>query len=734
MKPCLRTLFFVCLLSPLSLLADQKPSESRSFSITTKNAGITLEIGKDGRLYQTLFAAKKATPPSFSDKIKRQREFYPQWGDGYFNEPALQVTHADGNTSTSLVVIKEESKRVVGPGMLGKESTKPGDKITLTRVELKDPAYPFFVTLFFKAYEDLDIIEQWAEIRHEEPGPVRIERFASSSPLFPANDLYLTQFSGSYGDEMNPRTERLGSGIKVLDSKLAVRAHQNRHPNFLLSWGGAPQENEGEVWAGALAWPGSFQFAFEQTEVGTRALCGMNPFASQYNLEAGQVFTTPAMTWAYSPSGVGTVSRNLHRYVRTYALRDGDRPRDVLLNNWEATFFKFDEKKLVSLFDGAKELGMDLFLLDDGWFGVKHPRDSDNAGLGDWKVNTAKLPNGIGYLCEEAAKRGLRFGIWVEPEMVNPKSELFEKHPDWVIRQPSRALEEQRFQLVLDLTRPEVKEFVIQTVDDLLKSNPGISFVKWDCNRFVTQPGSPWLKKESQSHLGIEYNKAILDIMREISVRHPKVEMMVCAGGGGRVDYGSLRYFHEFWPSDNTDPLRRVPMQWDFSTFFPAITMAAHVTDMGKRPLKFAFDVAMSARLGMDMDLSKLSPEELAFAASAIKTYKDRLLPVVQLGELYRLESPHTGPRAALNYVSEDRSRAAVFVLQTKEGPATPVKPAGLDPAKRYTVREWNLPQGASSSLPADAPPLSGETLMTQGIPTSCTKACDSMVLELVAE
>ncbi len=609
-----------------------------------------------------------------------------------------------------------------------------GQGITLTRIELKDPAYPFFVTLCFKAYAAYDVIEQWAEIRHKERGTVVLERFASSSPLFNGNDLFLTQFSGDYANEMNPVTEQLTPGIKVLDSKIAVRAHQFRNPSFLLSRGGAAQENSGEVWVGSMAWPGSFQFAFDSNGHNTRALCGINPFASQYKLEPGHMFTTPVMVWAYSDAGSGPASRNLHRWARQYILRDGNQPRAVLLNNWEATGMNFDENKLVSLFDGAKEAGIDLFLLDDGWFGVKYPRNSDKAGLGDWTVNPAKLPRGINYLCEQAAQRGLRFGIWLEPEMVNPKSELFERHPDWAIQQPHRKLEEQRNQLVLDLSRPKVKAYVLKCADDVLSQNPGISYVKWDCNRYLTQPGSPWLKPGFQSHLGIDYNNALLDIMKEVAARHPKVEMMVCSGGGGRVDFGSLRYFHEFWPSDRTEPIRRVTMQWDYSAFFPAIAISGHVTDMGKRPIKFAFDVAMSVRLGMDMDLSKLSPADRKFVASAIKTYKEKLLPVVHFGDLYRIESPHTGPRAVLNYVSSDRSRAALFVLQTKDGPAMVAKPQGLDPLKRYRVRELNLPAGAVSGLPQHDKVIEGSVLMQEGINPPCKKSCDSIIMEMVAQ
>src|SRR5258708_2959625 len=309
-----------------------------------------------------------------------------------------------------------------------------------------------------------------------------------------------------------------------------------------------------------------------------RAICGINPFGAVYELGSGKIFSSPAMVWTYSDRGKGQVSRNLHRWARRYGMRDGDKPRPVLLNNWEATFFDFNEQKIVSLFEGAKQLGAELFLLDDGWFGNKYPRNNDTAGLGDWQANAKKLPHGLSYLAAEANKRGIKFGLWLEPEMVNPSSELFEQHPDWVIRQSKRELLLGRNQAILDLTRPEVKEFTWRVIDDTLSSNPGIAYVKWDCNRYVTQPGSSYLSPAKQSHLLIDYQWALYDIMGRMAKKYPNVMAMLCAGGPGRTDYGALKYFHLFWPSDNTDPLQRIYIQWRFIHFFPPSALPSHIT------------------------------------------------------------------------------------------------------------------------------------------------------------
>jgi len=422
------------------------------------------------------------------------------------------------------------------------------------------------------------------------------------------------------------------------------------------------------------------------------------------------------------------MSRKFHRWARDFGMRDGHKTRAVLLNNWEATGFDFDFNRIVGLFAPAKEIGTELFLLDDGWFGNKYPRIDDHAGLGDWQPNRKRLPNGLAPLAAESVKHGLRFGIWMEPEMVNPKSELFEKHPDWVIRQPKRELELQRNQLVLDLTRPAVQKFEWDTIKGIL-SVPDITYAKWDCNRYLTQPGSSYLRPERQSHLWIDYVRALYALMDKTAKTFPDTELMLCSGGGGRADYGALKYFHEFWPSDNTDPVARVPMQWDYSWFFPPMAIASHVTHWGNRPMHFACSVAMSARFGMDLDLTKLPAQDKEICASAISAYK-QIREVTQLGDLYRLEDPHTGHRGSVNFVSPDRLRCVLFAFQLKDGPISPVRPQGLDPARRYTVHELNRAPGRAA-IEQEAKTFSGEELMRDGIAPSCSKPLEASVIDL---
>jgi alpha-galactosidase len=686
---------------------------SESVRLQTQNLVLEFEVGQGGRLYQRALGV--GTKP---ERLQRADEAYPQAGDGYIWEPALQAIHADGNTSTALVFDGVERKR------------EAPDR-ELVRIKLRDAAYPFEAVLCFRLHPDRDVLEQWVEIRHHEPSAVTLERFASTSMLLLPANVELTHFHGDWANEMNPVAERLTPGTKVLDSKIGVRAHQFGNPSFLLSLDGPATETTGRVLGGSLAWSGSFQCAFDHFGERVRVLCGVNPFASAYHLEPETTFVTPVMIWVWSGTGWGDMSRKLHEWARDFGFRDGHEPRTVLLNNWEATGFDFDFNRIAGLFEPAKRLGVELFLLDDGWFGNRYPRVNDHAGLGDWEPNRKRLPQGLAPLAAEAAKRGLRFGIWLEPEMVNPKSELFEKHPDWVIRQPKRELELQRNQLTLDLTRPEVREFEWKVIQDTL-SVPDVSYAKWDCNRYLTQPGSSWLGPDRQSHLWIDYVQALYALMDRTAKTFPKTELMLCSGGGGRADYGALKYFHEFWPSDNTDPVRRVAMQWNYSYFFPAMTLAAHVTHWGNRPMHFACAVAMSARFGMDLDLAKLSAEDKSICAGAISAYQ-RIRPVTHLGGLFRLENPHGALRGALNFVSPDQSGAVVFVFQLKDGQPAPVRPEGIDPARRYAVHELN-PAPGRAALAQEGKVLSGAALMRDGVVPSCAKAVEACVVELRAE
>lgn len=708
-------LFFLC----LSAQAQVQEVVKQQIDVTSGDLKLSLMVGNDNRLYQLAFGDihKEVVLPKTLPS--REGEFLPPYGNGVITESAIQATHTDGNTSTELHYISHKQEKL-------------SDDVRLTTISLRDPAYSFFVDIYIKCYQSASMMEMWNTIRHDEPnGKVVLYRYASASPLLKSSQYWLSQFQGKYKREATLSEERLSQGIKILDSKLGVRANQMRIPSFILSYGHEARENEGEVFAASLKWPGSFQLAFEvDWNNNLRVLTGINPTGSQYYLERNVTFTTPAVLWTYSKNGKGDTSRKFHCWAMDYSIRDPYKDRPVLLNNWEATHCDFDEKRLTQLFDEAKQIGAELFLLDDGWFGNgEYSRDDDKRGLGDWQVSTKKLPRGLSYLTKEANKRKIGFGIWLEPEMVNPNSELYKQHPEWIITQPKRDPVLGRYQQILDLTRPEVQQFEWEVIDRTLRPNPGISYIKWDCNRYVTQPGSSYLPPQEQSHLLIDYNWALYRLMDRFAASFPNVMGMICAGGSGRVDYGSLQYFHSFWPSDNTDPLDRIKIQWGFGHFFPAGTISAHVTRMGKRHLKLAIDVALSGAFGIDLALDAATPEERAQLAEGVRFYKESIRQLVMQGELYRLVSPYENPLAALSYVAKNKKKAVVYLYQTENGNVPSVKLNGLDGTKKYSLKEVSLPEGMSSRFATQV--YTGKELMEKGVSNMLSEQFESAILEL---
>ncbi|SFE79048.1 alpha-galactosidase [Spirosoma endophyticum] len=645
---------------------------------------------------------------------------YTPAGSRNLLEPAIQVTHADGNPSLDLRYVRHETQNA-------------SDGVVLTKVYLKDPQYPFEVTLYYKAYQNEDVIEQWSSIRHTEKKAIVLQKYASANLYIPAQNYYLTHFHGDWANEMNPSEIPLTEGIKILDSKLGTRADLFQPPSFLVSLNQPADEDKGEVIAGTLAWSGNYQLAFEVDPLhNLRIIPGINPYASAYTLAPNTEFTTPAFLFTYSQQGTGGASRSLHRWARKHRIPQGQGNRLTLLNNWEATYFDFNEEKLSTLIKDGKKLGVDLFLLDDGWFGNKYPRNDDHTSLGDWQENAKKLPHGLGYLVKEAESAGIKFGIWLEPEMVSPKSELYEKHPDWVIKLPNRQEYYFRNQLVLDLSNPKVQDFVYEVVNGIMTKNPTLSYIKWDCNAVIYNAYSA--TNPNQSNLFVDYVQGLYKVVERLRTKYPTLPMMLCSGGGGRVDYGALRYFTEYWPSDNTDGLERVFIQWNYSYFFPSIASCNHVTDWGKQSIKFRTDVAMMGKIGYDIVVSKLTEPELQFSQQALKDY-ERIKPVIWQGDQFRLASPYTNDIASVLYVSEAKDKAMWFTYLVKNrykaGSLAPIKLKGLDPDKNYTIQELNVYPGTKSAVNTSTATYSGNYLMTIGFNPQVSTRRESVVLEV---
>lgn len=646
---------------------------------------------------------------------------YTPSGSKNILEPAISVVHADGNKSLDLRYVKHTFDKV-------------DDNVSLLEVELKDPVYDFTVRLFYKSFYNEDVIEQWSTIEHREKGSVLLEKFASANLTLKSSSYWLRQYHGDWAREMQPEEAKITHGIKTIDSKLGTRANLFQPSSFMVSLDKPALEDEGTVLFGTLEYSGNFKIDIELDYLhNLRIMAGINNYASNYTLKPNEKFTTPKFIYTLSSVGKGKASRNLHNWARKYKLLDGQGDRLTLLNNWEATYFDFNEQKLKELLKDTKKLGVDLFLLDDGWFANKYPRNDDDTGLGDWQENKTKLPNGITALVKEAAHNEVKFGIWVEPEMVSPKSELYEKHPDWVIKQPGREEHYFRNQLVLDLSNAAVQDFVFGVIDDLFTQNPDLAYIKWDCNAVIYNAYSSHL--ENQEHFYIEYMRGLYDVLERIRAKYPKVPMMLCSGGGGRVDYAALQYFTEFWPSDNTDPMERIFMQYEYSYFYPAISTANHVTDWGKQPIKFRTDVAMMGKLGFDIVVSELNEKDLAFCQDAIGAY-NALKDIIWHGNQYRLADPREGNFAAIQYMDEHQSAGVIFNYlvnnRYEQGSHFPVLLKGLDADKQYQIKEINLYPGTASSVDSDRV-YSGEFLMTVGFNPDLNQDRTSVILEIKA-
>lgn len=729
-----RTLFvfsFVLICSnkmPLCLTA-QTTHRSLILPIETANNALALEINGQNDLSMIYFGKKLSRKNEYGqisglykqafDPSGMLNAAYTPSGSRNLAEPAISVIHADGNASLDL---KYESKT----------ETKISDNISLLTVTLKDPVYNFEVKLCYKSYFKEDVIEQWSVIRHTEKGKVMLQKFASANLHLKASGYWLKQFHGDWAQEMQPEESKLTHGIKTIDTKLGTRANLFQPSVFMISFDKPATEDQGDVLYGAMEWSGNFKIDLElDSQDNLRVIAGMNNYASPYTLQPNTDFTTPAFLYTFSSKGKGEASRKLQSWARDYKILDGKGSRTTILNNWESTYFNFNETRLAEILKDTKNLGVDLFLLDDGWFGNKYPRNSDFTALGDWQENKDKLPHGLASLVKEAATDGVKFGIWIEPEMVSPKSVLYESHPDWVIKQPQRAEYYFRNQLVLDLTNPKVQDFVFGIVDSLFTKNPALAYIKWDCNSVIYNARSATLQDPGNFY--VDYVRGLYMVLERIRFKYPKVPMMLCSGGGGRVDYAALKYFTEFWPSDNTEPLERIFIQWEYSYFYPAITSANHVTDWGKQPLKFRVDVAMMGKLGFDIVVKNLSPDELDFCHRAIKTY-DSAKDLIWHGDQYRLSDPHTENLASIMYLNQSKSSAIIFNYlvnyRFQQGSKLPVLLKGLDATKLYRLKEVNLAGGEKTSLD-ESQVYSGDFLMKIGINPDLNLKRTSVVLEL---
>ena len=657
---------------------------------------------------------------------------YPTFGQSDMVQlPALQVVHTDGQL-------------VLYPTVDQVSASKEGNG-NVTTITMTDKKYPVTVKVFYKTYSSCDVIETWTEISHREKKAIRLQRFDSGHLAFPQGNAWMMHYHGDWSAEFYPTTEPITQGVKTIRNSDGDRNAHIDAPEIMISLDGKPQENAGKVIGAALCWSGNFELRLNTTlNKVHHFFAGISPQASEYVLEPGETFTTPRLALCMSNEGLGGVSRNFHRWARHEGwLHQGDKTREILLNSWEGVVFNVNEKGMFQMMEDIKEMGGELFVMDDGWFGDKYQRNDDKSTLGDWMVDRKKLPGGIKPLVDKAKSLGIHFGIWIEPESANTISEFYEKHPDWVLQEKGRELKQGRggTQVLLDMCNPKVQDFVFKLVDNLMTENPDIAYIKWDANCSLQNYGSTYLPAQKQSHIYIEYHRGLLKTLERIRAKYPRLVIQDCSSGGGRVNYGLLPYFEEFWPSDNNDPFQRVFIQWGTSYFFPSNAMAQHIAhspywNTGRTsPIKYRTDVAMSGRLGIELQPANMTPEEREQTKRAISDYK-RIRDIVQLGNLYRLVSPYEENLSSFLYTNDSKDRVVLFAHRVKYlyNMVIPrVRLAGLDASKNYRIKEVNVKINEKPCY-LDGKVVSGRLLMEAGLNIPLEKDYASRVFELTAE
>ena len=709
------------LLAGLTLSATALPAENVCISTPKTSMVINATQGQELKF---VYYGEKLSAGDLSNLDHSglpQFSAYPVYGLNCPGEAALAVRHSDGNMSLQMEVEKTE--------------TRTEGNATITTVSMKDKVYPFYIDVCYKAWQDADIIETWTEIRHTEKKAVTLNQFASAYLPIRRGNVWLSSLYGSWANEGQLAQEPLKPGMKVIKNKDGVRNSHTAHAEVMFSLDGHPQENTGDVIGAALCYTGNYKLRIDTDDSEYHQFyAGINEENSSYTLEKEEVFRTPELALTYSGEGLSGASRNFHRWARQHKLAHGNQPRKILLNSWEGVYFDINQEGMDQMMADIASMGGELFVMDDGWFGDKYKRNTDNSSLGDWVVDTTKLPEGIDGLLADAEKHGVKFGIWIEPEMANTTSELYEKHPEWILKAPQRdpVLGRGGTQVVLDLGNPEVQDFVFGVVDDLMTKHPKIDYIKWDANMAVMNHGSNYLDKEKQSHMYIEYHRGFEKVCQRIRAKYPDLTIQACASGGGRANYGYLPYFDEFWVSDNTDALQRIYMQWGTSYFFPAIAMASHISAAPNHqtfrtiPLKYRIDVAMSGRLGMEIQPKNMTDEEKELCRKAIADYKT-IRPVVQFGDIYRLVSPYDRLGvASLMYTSPEKDKAVFYWWKTEtfvNQHLPRVKMAGLSADKMYRVHELNRID--NKPLEFEGKTFSGSFLMNNGLEIPYTHNVD---------
>lgn len=701
--------------------------ERNSFYLETQNTSYVMRVLDGGILSNVYYGRKigRCNMKAFStmqemeysplasidgNKVSYSSIAYemPTYGRGDFGMPGLSVIGVDSRYVNELVF---DSYEIVN----GKEPIKgmPSldqniEDVQTLKIKMVDKHSGYQAILFYSVFEKEDAIVRRTEIVNTSDSDITIKMIASAAICLTSKECKMTSFSGSWGRERAIDCYDLHHGISSVESRKGASGHHT-NPSVILSDVNAT-EDVGEIYGFALVYSGDFKIAVEMNDLDyIRVVAGINPEHFCWKLQSGEHFDTPECILTYSDAGFNGMSHNFHNLCRNHLGRCADEnlKHPIVINNWEATYFDFNEEKLIEFIQGCKGLNIDTMVLDDGWFGH---RDCPNSSLGDWFIDKRKFPNGLKRVIDVCRNQGMKFGIWFEPEMVSKDSELFKTHPNWCIHTDTREPIEGRNQLVLDLSRPEIVDYIFKVVSEFLTQNE-IAYVKWDMNRNITDNGSSWLGHNQGEH-SHRYILGVYDLMDRLTKAHPNVFFEGCAGGGGRVDFGILYYMAQIWTSDDSDAIERLRIQYATSLVYPPSTMVGHVSAVPNHqtgritPFKTRSDVAQMCNFGYELDVNKLSEVEIKEIPKQVEEHRG-LEPLIATGDYYRLINPFTGKQCAWELVSEDKEKAYVMFAIVSMAPNDKVyvvKPKGLNP--EYTYQVSNTP------IIAD-----GATIMNVGIP-----------------
>lgn len=649
-----------------------------------------------GRNYPRLDRSFSPNLPDSNDRLfslDTVLQEYPGFGNGDFRTPAQVITHENGSTVTDFRYHSFElfkGKKTL-QGLPGVYATNLEEAETLI-ITLKDQLSELFIDLHYTIFRDRPVIIRSVKIRNESSKAVRIEKIASMSLDFPAKEFEALNLNGTWARERMVNREVINNGTRVFDSKRGASSHQ-QNP-FLALMTPTTTEKSGEVYGFSLVYSGNHQILIEKDPYDqTRIQLGINPFNFSWNLTAQEHFQAPEVVMVYSDKGLNGMSNAYHKLFRERLTRGVHqyKERPILVNNWEATYFDFNEEKILNIAEEGRKLGIELFVLDDGWFGE---RDNDSSSLGDWFEHANKLKNGLKEVADQVHEKGIKFGLWFEPEMISKESKLFKEHSDWALQIPRRGISKGRDQYVLDFSREDVRENISQQLFDILDNIP-IDYIKWDMNRHMTEVYSTLLEPNQQGEVAHRYILGLYDFLEKLITKYPAILFESCSGGGGRFDPGFLFYMPQTWTSDNTDAVARLKIQYGTSIVYPISTMGSHVSAVPNHQTQRITDLdmrgntAMSGVFGYELDLEKLTENEKEKMINQIAFYKTHR-QLIQYGDFYRLLSPFEGNETAWMFVSDDKSEALVFFFRVLSEASPSLKILQLDGLSKEKIYQCN--------------------------------------------